>query len=452
MSTQRADLSRRKLNRGLGISLCLVLIGVVALGQTTTGERPEPVQESEQVAVVARVAELIEARFYDREVAVKCAAQLRECVKRGEYRTARAPDEFAEQVTAQVRAALNDQHARVSFDPLLAAPTPEPTRESRDDELRESYRRRNFDFREVRLLEGNVGYLKLFTFAPARMGAEAAIAALHFLSNTDSVILDLRGNQGGYPDMGLLVASYFFERPTHYADIYRREGDRTEQQWTTSFVPGPRLARQDLFILLSRDSFSGAESLAYNLQALGRATIVGEQTRGGATGVNTLRVNERFQVAVADVNFTNPVTGTNWEAKGVVPDVPCSRADALAVAHQAALKRLAEKTTDPARSAELVWAQQLVAARAHPIALEPRQLREFAGQYGPRRVSFEADGLDYQRGEGVIHRLMAVGADLFMIDGIESFQLRFERNSQGSVIRAVGCYPDGQTDGDERVP
>jgi hypothetical protein len=36
----------------------------------------------------------------------------------------------------------------------------------------------------------------------------------------------------------------------------------------------------------------------------------------------------------------NPITGTNWEGIGVVPDVPTAAADALEMAHQLALEKL----------------------------------------------------------------------------------------------------------------
>lgn len=422
-----------------------------AAGQTDTSDPlARPLEEGEQAAVVERVAELIDARFYDPVVAQRCSAQLRDRLQRGEYRAVTEPWAFAELLTEELRSALDDQHAGLAFDPLPASPGPSLSGEQRDEELRESYRRRNFDFCEVRLLEGNVGYLKLLTFAPVRMGGETAAAALRFLANSDAVIIDLRGNGGGYPDMGLFLASHFFERPTHYANVYRREGDRTDQQWT-SFVPGPRLARQELVIVIGRDSFSGAESLAYNLQALGRATLVGERTRGGATGCNTLRVNERFQVTVSDVNYTSPVTGSNWST-GVVPDLPCARADALFVAHELALERLAEKTDDPTRRTELAWARSLAQARARPSQPDPEALQELCGRYGPRRIQLEAGALQYVLDDGRIFALRAVGPDLFMLEGIDGFQLRFERGADGRVVRAVGCHADGATNSTERTP
>ncbi len=438
--------------RSSALRHAVLVLALVSMPASVVLPQDGLLEEAEQAAVVERVAELIEARFHDRDVAQGCATQLRDRLRRGEYRAVTQPRAFAELLTAQMRSLLDDQHAGLTFDPLPTTSEPAPSRQQRDDELRESYRQRNFDFREVRLLEGNVGYLKLMTFPPVRMAGETAAAALNFLASSDAVIIDLRHNQGGYPDLGLFIASFFFERPTHYADVYRREGDRTEQQWTASFVPGPRIARQPLFIILSRDSFSGAESLAYNLQSLGRATIVGERTRGGATGVDTLRVNDRFQVNVSDVNFTSPVTRSNWEGTGVVPDVACSSAEALFVAHHVALERLAEKTDDAARRTELGWAQLLAEARAQASQMAPRTLQEFCGRYGPRNVWLEGGVLMYRQGENQIFELRAVGPDLFMLDGIAGFQLRFERDGNARVVRAVGCYPDGQSDWTERDP
>jgi C-terminal processing protease CtpA/Prc len=42
----------------------------------------------------------------------------------------------------------------------------------------------------------------------------------------------------------------------------------------------------------------------------------------------------------------NPVTGTNWEGKGVQPDIRAKAADALPVAYQHLLQQLLEKPRD----------------------------------------------------------------------------------------------------------
>lgn len=409
---------------------------------------PPAVDGTERTAVVERIAELLSERFYDAERGAASAAYLRERLREGAYDALASPQLLAETLTNELRPRLHDRHFVVSVRATEAAATPQPA--TTQDDWREAYRRRNFDFSELRLLEGNVGYLRLRTFAPARLAGDTAAAAMRFLANADAVIIDLRGNRGGYPDLGLLIASYFFERRTHYANVYRRVGDRTEQQWTQGYLPGPRLATQGLFILVGRDSFSGAESLAYNLQALGRATVVGERTDGGATGVDTVDVNERFEVNISDVNFTSPVTGSNWEGGGVKPDIACPFAEALYAAHLAALDALAEHTSDPARQRELAWARLLVEARMHPVSMTPESVEGLAGVYGDREVWCTNDVLQSRRGDHPIYELRPIGDDVFMIDGAPTIQLRFVRDPQGKGVRIVTSYADGSEEAAER--
>jgi C-terminal processing protease CtpA/Prc len=84
--------------------------------------------------------------------------------------------------------------------------------------------------------------------------------------------------------------------------------------------------------LTSARTFSGGEEFSYDLQSLKRATFVGETTRGGAHGVRTERVDDRFDIRVPFQRAINPVTKTNWEGTGVEPDFKVPAADALAKA------------------------------------------------------------------------------------------------------------------------
>ncbi len=141
----------------------------------------------------------------------------------------------------------------------------------------------NYGFDKVARLEGNVGYLKMQGFMPAALGGEVAAAAMTFLASTDALIIDLRENGGGDPEMVALITSYLFgEEPVHLNDIYQRPTDSTTQFWTRSYVPGRRFgATKPIYVLTSAYTFSAAEEFTYNLKSLGRATIGGRARRAG---------------------------------------------------------------------------------------------------------------------------------------------------------------------------
>ena len=90
--------------------------------------------------------------------------------------------------------------------------------------------------------------------------------------------------------------------------------------------------------MIGKQTFSAAEELAYDLQALHRATIVGENSRGGAHPVAPRPIAPEWTMRVPTGRAINPVTHTNWEGTGVTPDVAASEADALEAALRVARK------------------------------------------------------------------------------------------------------------------
>ena len=51
-----------------------------------------------------------------------------------------------------------------------------------------------------------------------------------------------------------------------------------------------------VFVLTNARTFSGGEEIAYNLQALKRAVVVGERTIGGAHHVDVYQVHPHFDM------------------------------------------------------------------------------------------------------------------------------------------------------------
>jgi C-terminal processing protease CtpA/Prc len=152
---------------------------------------------------------------------------------------------------------------------------------------------------------------------------------LGFVAHTEELIFDLRQNGGGQPALVTMVASSLFDRPTHLVDIYNHKEDTTAQNWILSYLPGPRLTKQPVFVLISKRTFSGAEEFAFDLKNQKRATIVGETTDRGAHPVSGHPVADYFMVGVPFAKFPDLVTKTNWEGTGMEPDVKVPATNAL---------------------------------------------------------------------------------------------------------------------------
>lgn len=175
----------------------------------------------------------------------------------------------------------------------------------------------------------------IITIAPYLSSIELARpyidAALQLVAGTSHLVLDVRDGRGGTPETVALICGYLLgDRAVHLQDVIERDGS-LRQFWT---VPEThRLPEMvPVSVLTSSLTFSGCEELAYDLQALGRATIVGERTMGGAHPVHPFPLTDILEVSIPVAKSRSAITGTNWEGTGITPDVGCAAGDALTVA------------------------------------------------------------------------------------------------------------------------
>src|SRR6266498_3257301 len=245
-----------------------------------------------------------------------------------------------------LRAVSHDKHLGVNFSAQMlpkrepgANPTPDPEDQAR---RRAQMQRSNCAFEKLEWLPSNIGYLKFNGFADPEICGPTVAAAMGFLAYVDALIIDLRNNGGGSPEMVAYVCSFLFTERTHLNDLYNRKEDKTTEFWTKD-VPGPRLAKQPVFVLTSKRTFSGAEEFTYNLKNLKRATIIGETTGGGAHPVSGHRIDDHFMIGVPDARAINPITKTNWEGTGVEPDIKVPASEALEVAKKMAAEQIRKR-------------------------------------------------------------------------------------------------------------
>jgi len=235
-----------------------------------------------------------------------------------------------------------DKHLRVRYSAqLLPLRKNQSELTPKEKKARDEFIRRiNFGFEKIECMSGNIGYINLRGFFDAEAGAETVTAAMNFLSNTESLIFDLRQNFGGDPNMVALISSYLFgDEPIHLNDIYWRQKDKTEEFWTTPKLANKKFSNKDVYILTSSQTFSGAEEFCFNLKYLKRATIVGETTQGGAHPGSIIRLSDHFSAFVPQGHSIHPITKNNWQDTGVEPDIKVPQEQALNVAYLMALTK-----------------------------------------------------------------------------------------------------------------
>lgn len=302
--------------------------------------------EKTRTEVIEAALKALKNSYVFPETAERMEASIRKRMAAGDFEKVADAGEFARLLTNCFQEVSHDKHLRVMLK--------DETRLGADPELNRAMAlKRNFGFERVERLRGNIGYLDLRGFEAAELARETSIAAMSFLNNTDALIIDLRQNGGGSPEMVALLASYFFDQRTHLNDIYERTANRTREFWTETPAPGKSYGNKPLFLLTSNRTFSAAEEFSYNLQNLKRATLVGETTGRGAHPVQVRPLGGRFLITVPFARSINPITKTNWEGVGVKPEVPVEAEKALKVAHLMALQAVQPQITEQALANDL---------------------------------------------------------------------------------------------------
>lgn len=306
---------------------CLLLLSTGARAQDAPSA-PPTLPPVEQAATVRAAADLIERRYVDPAQGHAIAAALRRGL--GRWNAPLAADDFARRATAHFREVSRDGHLGLSYS---AAPLPERDGDAAFDraEMERWYGAAlNHGIERIERLPGNVMLLDLRVFPPTEMAGDVFAAAMNVVAQGDALILDLRRNGGGGGDAVQLLAGYLLEPDSPLSGVYDRPTDTLTPAITPPWVPGRRFgADKPLYVLTSKRTFSAAEAAAYDLQALGRALVVGETTGGGAHPFEYRRIAPHFAVDLPESRSFNPITGGNWQGRGVQPDVRVPADDAL---------------------------------------------------------------------------------------------------------------------------
>jgi hypothetical protein len=314
--------------------------------------------------IVTTALSLLRTNYIFPEIAEQAAVAITARLAAGEYDNL---DEITltELVTRHLQDITGDKHLRLR---LGGGPTPGPggpggpgpgprpgpggpgpgpegtepkDREARRLAMRQRGQLDNFGIRRVDRLDGNVGYLDVRRVPMPANAGPAITAAMELVAGTYALILDLRHNGGGSPEGVLYWCSYLLdEKPIHLNDIYHADTGETRQFWTLPYLPGTRYVERPVYVLISGHTFSGGEEFCYNLQALGRAELIGETTGGGAHPTRPFPISSAVHIGIPFARSINPITRTNWQGTGVIPDVAVPEAEAFDVAYGKALRHV----------------------------------------------------------------------------------------------------------------
>lgn len=166
---------------------------------------------------------------------------------------------------------------------------------------------------EVRRFE-SVGYLRLFRFGN-HAGTEVGAALADLRSQgVRGVVLDLRGNGGGYGDEATAVASAFIANGPIF--MTRERGAAP----VAASASGAAAFGAPLAVLVDHDTASAAEIVAGALQDTGGGTLVGAQTFGKGLVQSIFPLPDGSALKLTTARYTTP-KGRDIDRVGIAPDV-----------------------------------------------------------------------------------------------------------------------------------
>lgn len=296
--------------------------GLIALGlclSTTYGQMVTP---AEKQAVIRQSAQLLEQHYVYPDKGKTLAAALLRQEKQLTQGTD-SVDVFAKAVTSLLRKTVKDGHVFLRYNPemIKALKAPQAKGDSAKDPFHYDERavNMNFGFTEVKILPGAVGYIRLSEINLSPNSVDVLKAAMTFVQHTKALILDLRDNGGGGSAIGLVLEGYFVKDGTPLLEVKSRDGKNELMKAAT--LPDTKPYEQPLYILVNNRTASAAEALAFELQHLKRAVIVGQRSAGGAHMNNIFPTNDRFLLSVSIAAPVFPGTDHSWELTGVQPDI-----------------------------------------------------------------------------------------------------------------------------------
>lgn len=157
--------------------------------------------------------------------------------------------------------------------------------------------------------------------------------------NPESLIIDLRNNQGGNAENGIYLFSYLLNQKFEYVRALKKVIGSTDTSqilksisnttFTKTGKPKENIYPGNLYVLTNGGSFSNSGIFCSRIKFYNRGKIIGEETGGNSTvlsgqfgGSTILRntkiecYNSNYQIVITDEKNSN--------CRGVIPDYKIS--------------------------------------------------------------------------------------------------------------------------------
>jgi carboxyl-terminal processing protease len=188
----------------------------------------------------------------------------------------------------------------------------------------------------------DVFIISLYSFNAIAEAKMAEALQEYAQSGTKKLVLDLRGNPGGYLQSAVVIGSYFI--PAGEVIVRENFGDGTEEELYRSHGKTLGAATpEEMVVLTDGGSASASEILAGALSQQGIATLIGKTTFGKGSVQELVDLPSGSSLKVTIARWFTP-DGTSISADGLVPDIEVERTPQQVMADE-----------DPQMEAAVLW-------------------------------------------------------------------------------------------------
>ncbi len=171
---------------------------------------------------------------------------------------------------------------------------------------------------ETEILPQDIFLIRLFNFGATSPNLFRGALREFILSRSKHLIIDLRGNPGGYLDAAIDMASWFL--PAGRVVAIEDHGDDSADKIYRSRGYNIFNSKFKLVILIDQGSASASEILAGALSEHGQATLVGEQTFGKGSVQELIQLEGDSALKITVARWLTP-NGLSISSNGLTPDV-----------------------------------------------------------------------------------------------------------------------------------
>lgn len=377
--------------------------------------------------------------------------------KNGVYNKIENRSELASLLLKDIQQANKDGHLDIRYYPQLSefleAPMPDSIKQLERERGLSEAKENNFGFKKTEILQGNIGYLRMDEFYPFVDEAKHTLdGAFRFVSNCKALIIDMRYNGGGFPDMVLQTQSYFFKEKTRMNDIIDSKND-TLKRWADPTSNNFKLS-MPVYILTSRNTFSGAEDFTYGLQQVKRVIVVGDTTGGGAHPSGDFSLGQGFVINIPTHRSSNFITKTDWEGTGVRPDIAVSSEQALTKAQILIFTAFLATAKDESEKQIIQWNLKSIEnntllikqLQTESIKIEKNTLMNYCGYYVatdpnerlmPFAIVQNGNKIFRHFDDGYEDALVPISTTKFVINDNSSRTIEFIINNKGEIVNLI---------------